>query len=320
MDFSHVYDLHHLLSGRRTPLHTNDILNQLDIGRATFQRIKRFMIDSLDAPICTEKGRGYYYNTQHNEQYELPGLWFSAQELIALSLLEQLLETLQPVIVKELLEPVRDKMRKLIEAQGIKSENLQKRLSLLPQWQRPCDATQFARISQALLQRKQLEIEHHNRQSNHQQTRIISPQKLIYYRDNWYLDSWCHLKKGLRTFALDAIQKVNILDKPAKEISAKKRDDHFSTSYGIFAGEPTATATVDFSAKIGQWVSKEQWHPQQKSEWLPNGHYRLTIPYNNPTELILDIMRYGAEVEVISPVSLREQVKAQLKQALEQYS
>ncbi len=320
MDFIHVYDLHHLLAGRRTPLPLCDILSALDVQKATFHRIRSFMVDCLNAPITNIKGAGYQYAPVDGEKYELPGLWFSSQELIALSLLEQMLESMQPVLVKQLLLPVREKMRELMRAQGVQTDDWQQRLKILPQWQRPCHVDLFTRITQALLQRKQLEIDYKDRQTGIINKRTISPQQLVYYRDNWYLDSWCHLRKGLRTFALDAIQKVNILDKSAKEISAKKRDGHFSTSYGIFAGEPIAIATVEFSAKIGQWVSKEQWHPQQKSEWLPNGHYQLTIPYNNPTELILDIMRYGAEAEVISPVALREQVKAQLKQALEKYS
>jgi len=31
---------------------------------------------------------------------------------------------------------------------------------------------------------------------------------LTHYRDNWYLDAWCHAKKALRTFSLDNIQKT----------------------------------------------------------------------------------------------------------------
>lgn len=319
MDFNHVYDLHRLLAGRRTPLPTAELLSRLEVTRSTFDRIRSFMVDCLNAPIRNQKGLGYYYDHKQTEQYELPGIWFSAEELMALSLLEELLESLQPVVVKSQLEPIRDKIQKLAEAQGVKSENLQKRLRILPQWQRPCDSELFVRISHALLQRKQLEIVHHNRQENSQLTRIISPQQLIYYRDNWYLDAWCHLRKGLRTFSIDAIQSAKKVELSAKEISGEVLINHYNTSYGIFAGEATAEATLDFSPRIAAWISNERWHPQQKERWTAAGNYRLTFPYNDPRELILDIMRYGAEVEVIAPESLREQVKEQLKEALGKY-
>ena len=323
MNFNHVYELHHLLTDRRTPLPLSDILNALEIQKATFHRIQSFMKDSLNAPLCNEKGRGYYYATKHNQPpYELPGLWFTPQELTALSLLEQLLEASQPALLPQLLQPVKDKMAELLAVQGIDNTTCQQRLRLLPQWQRPSDPTTFTRISQALLKRKQLRIHYHNRHAQPPHSnppRTISPQQLIYYRDNWYLDAWCHLKEALRTFAIDQIQQAISLEDSAKDIDAEALNHHYSSSYGIFAGEAAQVAELEFTQRIAPWVSREQWHPQQSDEWSQSGHYRLKVPYNNPTELILDILRYGADVKVLAPESLRTAVKQQLAEALKQY-
>ena len=76
-----------------------------------------------------------------------------------------------------------------------------------------------------------------------------------------------------------------------------------------------SSATV----KRARWVADESWHPKQKSQYLEDGSYQLEIPYGNPTELIMDILKYGADVEVISPKTLRQQVRQALKKAIKQY-
>jgi len=119
MDFQHVYDIHRLLDGRQTPLSRTDILNELAIDRSTFYRIKSFMVDKLFAPIETIRGQGYIYNVSGDKHYQLPGVWFSAQELITLSLIEKLLETLQPSMIKPLLQPIKEKVDRLLVQQGI---------------------------------------------------------------------------------------------------------------------------------------------------------------------------------------------------------
>ncbi len=72
--------------------------------------------------------------------------------------------------------------------------------------------------------------------------RDISPQQLIHYRDNWYVDAWCHLRKDVRSFAIDAIQSAEILDTPAKELDLAAMRQQLDASYGIFAGTPNKQA------------------------------------------------------------------------------
>jgi proteasome accessory factor C len=66
-------------------------------------------------------------------------------------------------------------------------------------------------------------------------------------------------------------------------------------------------------------VSAEQWHPDQSFEWLPGGRYRLRVPYARSEELVADLMRHGAAVEVLGPPALRAAVARALKGAAEIY-
>ena len=83
----------------------------------------------------------------------------------------------------------------------------------------------------------------------------ISP-TIDHYRDNWYLDAWCELRKGLRSFAMDRVKNaLETIDK-AQDVAEKYLNDHYASSYGIFAGKANKTAVLLFSAERARWVSK----------------------------------------------------------------
>jgi predicted DNA-binding transcriptional regulator YafY len=139
--------------------------------------------------------------------------------------------------------------------------------------------------------------------------RVISPQRLVHYRDNWYLDAYCHLREDLRSFAVDAVRAARALDQPARDVAESRLDAVLGSGYGIFSGEAVAWARLRFTPERARWVSAEQWHPQQRASYQPDGSYVLEIPYSDPRELLMDILRHGAEVEVLSPDALREMTR-----------
>ena len=96
-------------------------------------------------------------------------------------------------------------------------------------------------------------------------------------------------------------------------------DQHLASSYGIFSGEPRGWATIVFSPKVARWVADEHWHSRQQGRFLPDGRYELKLPYSVPRELLMDILHYGADAEIIEPAVLREQARSLLSLALSQY-
>ena len=143
---------------------------------------------------------------------------------------------------------------------------------------------------------------------------LHAPHRLVHYRDTWYLDAYCHLRSGLRTFALDGVESVRILGKTARDIRETKLDEELGDSYGIFSGKAVHTAVLRFTPRRAQWVKNECWHPQQHSEAAADGSLILKVPYSDHRELLMDILRYGPDVEVLEPKLLRAQVRDALKQ------
>ncbi len=124
---------------------------------------------------------------------------------------------------------------------------------------------------------------------------------------------------GLRSFAVDRAKSVTELSENADDVSEKDLNDHCASSYGIFAGN-NKTAVLRFSAERARWVADERSHPEPSGQFLTDGRYELRIPYRDDRELIMDNLRHGAAVEVISPDALCVAVHGQLQRAIAQYN
>jgi len=317
--FDRIYALHKLLSSARLPVPRQTILQQLECSRSTFMRLVEVLRDYLGAPINYDQvANGWHYDSHGEHPYELPGLWFSAQELHALSAINKLIHDLQPGLLDEQLRPVQKRIDQLLQSKQLGSGELPNRVRILAMGYR-AEAGAFQKVAEGVLQRKQLQLHYHARGSDESSQRTVSPQRLAHYRDNWYLDAWCHKRQGLRSFAIDRIKQIKPLAQCAVDIEEQTLQAHFADAYGIFAGKADNTAVLHFNPTAARWVSEESWHPKQQGQFLDNGHYQLKLPYGNPKELIMDILKYGADVEIKQPESLRQAVQAQLSKALRKY-
>ena len=279
-----------------------------------------YLRDQLDAPLEYDREHnGWYYTNEPEQRYEIPGLWFNPEELYALLVSHHLLNELQPGLLSPYIEPVKDKIEELLEKHSGTKPDIARRVRILQIAARPTDLKQFRRFADALLERKRVRVLYRGRERDELTERVISPQRLVYYRSNWYLDAWCHLRKALRSFSLDRLHLAYLHDESAKEINDDILDKHYATAYGIFAGVPKHKAVLHFSSDAARWVVDEQWHPQQEGKVQTDGSYRLQVPYNDDRELIMDILRYGPEVRVIRPKRLKDKVEARLRAALAQY-
>ncbi|MBX3618178.1 helix-turn-helix transcriptional regulator [Nitrosomonas sp.] len=319
--FQRIYRLHRILASHRLPVSHKYLEEQLECSRATVTRSIDTLRDFFNAPLVYDRDRnGYHYDTRGNDVFELPGVWFDANELYALLTAQQLLDQIEPGLLGTQLKPIKDRLEKILAAQHFGTAQITaKRIRILSMMGRQAELKHFQSAASAVLQRKQLNIAYHSRSHDQQSERTVSPQRLTHYRDNWYLDAWCHKRNALRSFSIERIITSTLLDTIAREIPEAELDEHFATGYGIFAGKATHTAILRFTPDRARWVADEQWHPQQQGKPLPDGSYELHIPYANETELIMDILKHGAAVEVIAPERLRKTILLNLQQAQEHY-
>ena len=322
-DMERLHRIKYLIQARKcVPL--NVFLEELEVSKATFKRDLDYLRDRMNADIVYERSLGGYCfaNTNNKgEKIELPGLWFSEEEATALVITQSLLAGIDKGgILSAHLEPLQSIIDGILGGSETTTKELRKRLKVFGMATRKSSVQCFEIVGNALLKRKRLLISYYAKGTDVTNEREISPQRLIYYRDNWYLDAYCHLRKGLRSFSVDGIQAAEGLNAKADEISERILNEHFGESYGIFSGKATQKAKLKFTPERARWVSMEQWHSHQNSKFDEDGNYILEFDYNNDTELVMEILKHGSEVEVLEPKGLRKKIIEELKRVSNKYA
>lgn len=320
-----IYRLRALLLGPRAssmPM----LVSELGVSLATIKRDIAYLRDRLQMPVVFDRDAGGYRIEARTPspvstptvatrtvngmdaaaRHELPGLWLSADEVVALLTIQHMLSTLEPSLIGERLRPLHNRLLSLLAMQGLSEDDLRDRVRIVHAGKRQLPPAAFACVARATFARKRLQILHYNRQTDASVSRVVSPQRLVHYRDNWYVDAWCHLRRDLRAFAIDAIIEATELDADAQELDPDYVTRVNASSYGIFAGEPQAWAQLRFTTVRSRWVRRQQWHPEQRMEIDAAGRVTLEVPYSDPRELIAAVLSYGADVEVLAPASLRQ--------------
>ena len=319
-----LYRLKSLLDTGRCLTRTR-LLEELAISPATLKRDIAHLRDRMNAPVIFDHERkGWRLDRDASVvgiQYELPGLWLSAEEIHALLTMQHLLAHLDAGgLLAPHIEPMMKRLRQMLVAPGKGAPThaeVTRRIHVQTVGARKVHLPHFQAVGSALLRRQRLQIEYHGRGRNQAQQREVSPQRLIHYRDNWYLDAWCHLRQALRSFSVDAIRQVQVLERKAIDVPETELDSVLGAGYGIFAGREVQWAQLRFSPERARWVAAETWHPNQKGRFDADGSYLLELPYADPRELVMDILRHVPEVEVLGPAGLREAVGEKLRAGVE---
>jgi len=326
---------------------------ELDVSPATLKRDLQYLRDRMSAPIVYDAfDNGYRFSAAargaaKGAQHELPGLWFSESEIHAMLTMHQLLAGLDDDgVLARHLHPLMEKLQGMLGTDEAAARELMRRVKVIGTARRRVPSRHFELLGAALLQRKRLWLRYFKRADRSVSEREVSPQRLVNYRNTWYLDAWCHASDGLRRFALDAIRDARVLDAKAKNVAVRELEAALDAGYGIYGGGGTKVkwATLVFDAAAAQWVANEEWHPQQKGRWLDaqpgarpgtkpsannpagvtngevEGRYELQVPYSDPTELMMDILRHGDSVVVTGDKALASTVAAKLRSAAARYA
>ncbi len=295
---------------------------ELECSRSTLYRLLGQLRDHLGAPIENRPGQGWYYGREKvgRERFELPGLWFGRDELEALLVMDALLGRVQPRLLEEHLAPLRRRVRSILDRGRQGGEPFPAhRFRILRAHGREVARPVFLAVATAVVERRQIDFDYTARTTGRAARRRTSPQRLVYYRDQWYLDGWDEGRDSLRTYALDRVESPRQLAQSAREVSEDVLIEAFGAGYGLFSGPLRGHARLRFQPERARWVADERWHSRQQSTRLPDGRLDLTVPYSEVDELLGEILRYGPDVEVLEPPELVNLVKERLRLAAEVY-
>lgn len=319
-------DIIAILEARHHPVPVEVFLDEIGISISAFKRDLAVLRDTMQAPIVWNRGegghgRGYMLIDKNwsSGKLGLPNAWFTASEIYGLLMIDQLASHIGPGILTEHLQPLISRISVALSAAKDAPQDIRSRVKILASSSKRVSTPCFETVAQATVKQSRLLINYFTKSKGTYSERVVSPQRLIHYKENWYLIAWCHQVEGLRMFALDSIESANSLKEIAYAIDTKLIDEFVGHDFGIYSGGDRQWAKLKITPTQARWVQTEVWHPEQKSTVLEDGSYVVEIPFSNPKELMLEILRLGPDVLVLEPPSLRQAVKERLTAAASQY-
>lgn len=318
-----LYQIDQLLHDRKV-VSFAQLQDALGVSRATLKRDLEYMRSRLNAPIeWSREAGGYRFASAApavGPAYALPGLWFNEREIHALLTMQHLLSNLgADGILQDHIGPLMARLNALLGTANDPADAVRQKVLIASVGRRPLPVAHFQQLGKALLKGRRVRLAYAARSTAEVTEREVSPVRLVHYRENWYLDAWCHLRQELRNFSVDRIERLEVTDKTAKQVSQRSLHQTLGPGYGIFAQGKLRWARLRFSAYRARWVANEQWHPDQQGCFDEAGCYVLRVPYMDDRELVMDVLRYGADCEVLAPTELRQRVVQEALKMVEAY-
>jgi predicted DNA-binding transcriptional regulator YafY len=141
-------------------------LDELEVSLATFKRDLEYLRDRIGFPVVYDKDRGGYRiddTVADRTLHELPGLWFSGEELVALLTMDRLTAQLQPGVLDDSIAPLRERIAGLLRKGGYEPDEIARRIRVLTMQSRRVESGTFRAIATALLNRRRVQLRHRRR-------------------------------------------------------------------------------------------------------------------------------------------------------------
>jgi len=290
------------------------LASQFEISRKTAQRDIDFMRDRLGCPLeyqPSKKGYHYVDNT-----FAIPLTYLSVEELTSLLIAKKILRDISGGNVGGEISTILNRITNILSKYSKTEDLIEDAISIQSIEFLPAPEEIFKIVLEGLLKRKRLTITYHSPESEEENKRKIDPYHLFNYRGTWHLIAYCHVRKGIRDFALGRITEAKISDEGFKKVVEFNKENYFSSSFGIYKGGPTQRVTLRFSPVKSRWIKGQVWHKDQEIRILKDGSLEISFPVSDLTEIKMEVLRHGDSVEVIKPKALRDLIREEAENLL----
>ncbi|MEN6484412.1 MAG: WYL domain-containing protein [Syntrophobacteraceae bacterium] len=295
---------------------TTHISEYFEVSRKTAQRDITYFRDRLRAPIAYHPAnKGYYYT---KEDFEFPHLPASQEEVLAILIARSLLSEAGGFI-SEAFRGFTRKLREATASFGMSEQRVVEAFSASWHAYSPAPERVFQKTVQALVEHRTIEIEYLSPKTGEHTRRIIEPHHLQHYMASWVLIAYCRLRNEWRKFYLSRIEELDVLGE-SFDIRPREQWAHqLEAAFGIFQGTPSIPITLCFNPFRSGWVREQVWHPAQTVRTLADGSIELTFSVADFREVKMKILQYGADVQVLEPDSLRDELRKEVDRLWKAY-
>lgn len=290
---------------------------KFEISTKTAQRSIDYFRDRLQAPLAyllTHKG---YVYTDTN--FQLPVTRISEAELLALLISRKLISEASAGSLANELESVHRRLGSLLAANLPGRAKPEEAFSFRWKGVSPTDPLTFKVVTSALLQGKLLSFCYYSPAASDCTMRTVEPHHMVNYMGNWHLIAYCRLRDAWRDFVLGRMTLPQVDDAVFQFRASEEWLPLLADTFGIFQNRESFNVVLRFTPERSRWVKGELWHEGQREVVEGNGSLILTLSVSHEAEILMEILKHGAEVEVLEPEWLRDRVIREMECGLKKY-
>ncbi|MYQ48714.1 WYL domain-containing protein, partial [Streptomyces sp. SID4985] len=170
----------------------------------------------------------------------------------------------------------------------------------------------FADVDRAISERRRLWIRYYSPARDELTEREIDPIRLVSV-GHTYVEAWCRRSEARRTFRLDRVAEIRILDEPSAPPEIAPRD----LSEALVQPAAEDPEVVIEVGPGGRWVA--EYYPHDSADELPDGGLRITLRTPDPASLRRLALRLGRDGRIVSPPELADSARRAAREALAAY-
>ena len=298
----------------------SDMAQALHCHRRTVYRD----LEALQAagfPVYTDRVEGRNrWSLLDTAKHSIP-IPFSLPELMALYFSRGMMKVLKDTVFYDSLESLFDKIKTTLPAEYLQylgqiENGLEVSAKPYKNYGRILETIE--KISDAAINKKQIEIAYYTMSRKSQTRRKIAPYKIWFFDGTFYLIANCGLREDVRIFALDRIKELEITDEPFETPEDFNIDEFMRSSFGVFHGEPVRVR-IWFAADIAEYIGEKVWHNSQRLEPQKDGSIIFEAEVAGIEEIKYWVLKWGAKARVLAPGSLREETRREVESMLANY-
>ncbi|MGW2366762.1 helix-turn-helix transcriptional regulator [Streptomyces sp. NPDC001667] len=170
----------------------------------------------------------------------------------------------------------------------------------------------FADVDRAIAERRRVWLRYYSPARDELTEREVDPIRLFAV-GHTYMEAWCRLSEARRTFRLDRVAEIRILDERSDPPPVELRD----LSAGLVQPAAEDPEVVIEVGPGGRWVA--EYYPHDSAEELPEGGLRITLRTPDPASLRRLALRLGRDGRIVTPPELAESARDAAREALAAY-
>jgi proteasome accessory factor B len=296
------------------------LAEEWEVSDKTIQRDIEYLRDQLDAPIAYDPLKHGYFYTEPS--FSLPAMSLSESDLFSVCVAQTVLSQFRNTPLFKKLSSVFEKIRdSLPDKTAVHPSWMDERILVFPEPATKVNAAIWDTLAKAIRDNRRLSITHAppGGKGTDASPRTVDPYYLVSYKGEWYLSSYCHLRKSIRTFGVSRITKAAILDESFSMPAKMTKERMFGDQFGIIWKDKFHKVRIRFAPEVAPYIRERQWHPMQKIKDLRTGGIIVEFTTNHLNEVKDWVLSWGPNATVLGPPALVEKVCRELKKAGENY-